>query len=58
MPYSYPPYTQLGPAVDHRFSDKDFVFGRYNWRESISRGMGRPVTRAWAAGARYATTAG
>jgi Carboxypeptidase regulatory-like domain len=39
VPYSYPPYTQLAPRIDHRFSDKDFVFGRYNWQRENFGGI-------------------
>ena len=28
----YDPYTQWAPRIDHKFSDKDYVFGRFNWQ--------------------------
>ena len=28
----YDAYTQWAPRVDHRFSEKSFIFGRFNWQ--------------------------
>jgi hypothetical protein len=33
----FDPYTYLTSRIDHRFTDRDFLFGRFTWGRSYSR---------------------